>query len=139
MFKAFVVTVFLAAYGALAGPAITTRYLRPRCAAHSFVPYPHVYGCRTCGTTISDEKLLAHEAHFQANKVAKTGAAAATATVNVFWHVISQVCLSAVHARKASNKNVAAYIAGPCRTPRWRVVTFRMHLSLLLVFPEVTV
>ena len=41
---------------------------------------------------MSDEKLLAHEAHFQANKVAKTGAAAATATVNVFWNVISQVC-----------------------------------------------
>ncbi|KAI0722191.1 metalloprotease [Cerioporus squamosus] len=49
-----------------------------------------MHGDRTCGTTISPEKLLAHEAHFQANKVAKTEAAAATATVNVFWHVISQ-------------------------------------------------
>ncbi|TFK92951.1 metalloprotease [Polyporus arcularius HHB13444] len=64
-----VVTVLLAVSGALAGPAIAPR---------------------TCGTTISEEKLLAHEAHFQANKIAKTEAAAATATVNVFWHVVMQ-------------------------------------------------
>lgn len=47
-----------------------------------------------CGTAISDEKLVANEAHFVANMVSKEAfkvdAAAATATVNVYFHVISK-------------------------------------------------
>ncbi|KAF8974670.1 metalloprotease [Flammula alnicola] len=46
---------------------------------------------RVCGTTISDEKLAAAEAHFQAHKVVPNSlAVAATKTVNVYFHVISQ-------------------------------------------------
>lgn len=50
---------------------------------------------RTCGTTISEEKLLAQEAHFRANKVSKEikSNATATATVNLYWHVVTQVCV----------------------------------------------
>ncbi|KAI0751490.1 metalloprotease [Daedaleopsis nitida] len=62
-------TLLLTASSALAGAAITTR---------------------SCGTIISSEKLLAHEAHFQANLVAKPNATTGPATVNVYWHVISQ-------------------------------------------------
>ncbi|KAA1466083.1 zincin [Dentipellis sp. KUC8613] len=46
---------------------------------------------RTCGTTISDERLIAAEKHFAANKVeAFTTEAAAAATVDVWFHVISE-------------------------------------------------
>ena len=47
-----------------------------------------------CGTTISDEKLLANEAHFTANFVGKEAFAhidaVAAATVQVYFHVISK-------------------------------------------------
>ncbi|PIL36885.1 hypothetical protein GSI_00575 [Ganoderma sinense ZZ0214-1] len=69
MHRSVALTLLLAATTAFGGPAITTR---------------------TCGTVISEEKVLAHEAHFQANKVAKTNAAATNATVNLYWHVVSQ-------------------------------------------------
>ena len=55
-----------------------------------FVTYARHDTFRTCGTQISEEEVLAHEAHFQANKVAKTSAST-TATVNLYWHVVSQV------------------------------------------------
>ncbi|KAH9894394.1 metalloprotease, partial [Cubamyces lactineus] len=47
---------------------------------------------RTCGTVISEEKLLAHELHFQANKVAKdiTLNTTSPVSVNLYWHVVSQ-------------------------------------------------
>lgn len=43
---------------------------------------------RGCGTTISDERLLANEAHFAANRVTRAKSAAA-ATVSIYFHVIS--------------------------------------------------
>ncbi|KAH9927115.1 metalloprotease [Epithele typhae] len=44
---------------------------------------------RVCGTSISDEKLAAAEAHFTANKVeAPSSLVAATATIKLYWHVI---------------------------------------------------
>ncbi|KAH9179993.1 metalloprotease [Lactarius sanguifluus] len=46
---------------------------------------------RRCGTTISSEKLIAAEEHFQANKPAPgLVASAALATIPVYMHVISQ-------------------------------------------------
>ncbi|KAH8102102.1 metalloprotease [Cristinia sonorae] len=47
---------------------------------------------RVCGTSISDAKLQAAEAHFQANAVGKEAFAhlAAAATVPVYFHVISK-------------------------------------------------
>ncbi|KAI0332454.1 metalloprotease [Cubamyces sp. BRFM 1775] len=47
---------------------------------------------RTCGTVISEEKLLAHELHFQANKIAKdvTSNTTSPVSVNLYWHVVSQ-------------------------------------------------
>ncbi|KAH9179995.1 metalloprotease [Lactarius sanguifluus] len=46
---------------------------------------------RRCGTTISPEKLIAAEKHFQANKPAPgLVASAALATIPVYMHVISQ-------------------------------------------------
>ncbi|KAF9569388.1 metalloprotease [Agrocybe pediades] len=46
---------------------------------------------RTCGTTISDEKLALAEAHFQAHKVTPSSfAAASAATINVYFHVIQK-------------------------------------------------
>lgn len=50
--------------------------------------------CSACGTTISDERLVAAEAHFKANAVGKEAfahvSAAASATVPVYFHVISK-------------------------------------------------
>ncbi|KAI0723039.1 metalloprotease [Earliella scabrosa] len=66
--RILVLSLLSVASTVLANPAITTR---------------------SCGTTITDEKILAHETHFKAN-VVKTNATAATAIVNVYWHVISQ-------------------------------------------------
>ncbi len=48
---------------------------------------------RSCGTTISDEKLAVNEAHFLANYVPRPASltnAAAAATVSVYFHVISK-------------------------------------------------
>lgn len=46
---------------------------------------------RVCGTTISQEKLIAAEKHFEANKPAQALVnSAAAATVSVFMHVISE-------------------------------------------------
>ena len=35
--------------------------------------------------------MLAHEAHFQANKIAKSSTATGNTTINLYWHVVSQV------------------------------------------------
>jgi len=46
---------------------------------------------RTCGSHLSDAAFAAAEAHFAAHKITPTGtasAAAATKTLNVYWHVI---------------------------------------------------
>lgn len=49
---------------------------------------------RKCGTTITEERLLAAEAHFQANALdAVHTDAVAAATVPVYFHVISKVRL----------------------------------------------
>ncbi|EJF62857.1 metalloprotease [Dichomitus squalens] len=80
MFKSVVLALFvsvsavIATPAALSGGAITER---------------------KCGTTISDEKLAANEAHYLANFVPKsaskvTAEAAAAPTVKVYWHVISK-------------------------------------------------
>ncbi|KAF9055031.1 metalloprotease [Hymenopellis radicata] len=45
---------------------------------------------RACGTFISDEALIAAEAHFAENKVETSTFAALAATVNVYWHVIAE-------------------------------------------------
>ena len=48
---------------------------------------------RRCGTTITDEKLAANEAHFKANYVTKPAAlihTAAVPTVSVYFHVVSK-------------------------------------------------
>ncbi|TRM68406.1 hypothetical protein BD626DRAFT_565247 [Schizophyllum amplum] len=48
-------------------------------------------GGRNCGTSISDERLVEAETHFQANKIAITKEkAAAAAPINVYFHVISE-------------------------------------------------
>ena len=43
-----------------------------------------------CGTAISDEKLVANEAHFVANMVSKEAFKVDAAAVNVYYHVISK-------------------------------------------------
>ncbi|KAI0322948.1 hypothetical protein OF83DRAFT_1089869 [Amylostereum chailletii] len=72
----FISVALVALFGssiALAGPVNTTTTVR------------------TCGTSISEEKLIAAEQHFQANKaVRNTSLAAATATIDVYFHVISK-------------------------------------------------
>ncbi|CAL1701545.1 unnamed protein product [Somion occarium] len=45
---------------------------------------------RLCGTTISEEKLVAAEVHFAANAVPKADFTIAAATVPVYFHVISK-------------------------------------------------
>jgi len=45
---------------------------------------------RLCGTHISDSALLAAEAHFNANKKVSKLSPQASATVQVYWHVISK-------------------------------------------------
>jgi len=52
-------------------------------------PLNSTFTQRVCGTTISDEKLAAAEAHFQTHKVTpSTFAAPAATTINVHFHVI---------------------------------------------------
>ncbi|KAF8897231.1 hypothetical protein BD779DRAFT_1607930 [Infundibulicybe gibba] len=45
---------------------------------------------RACGTFISDEQLIAAEAHFHANKVEPSSDFAAAATISIVFHVISK-------------------------------------------------
>ncbi len=44
---------------------------------------------RNCGTVISDQDVAAAEEHFAANKVSASRSAG-SATINVYFHVISQ-------------------------------------------------
>lgn len=47
---------------------------------------------RACGTYISDEKLVAAEAHFAANKVvvSNNNLRPFATTIDIYWHVISE-------------------------------------------------
>lgn len=72
MFKATLISLILGVSAVIATPLNTTVVQR------------------TCGTTISDERLAAAEAHFQANKVVPNSFAALKATINVHFHVISK-------------------------------------------------
>ncbi|KDR83438.1 hypothetical protein GALMADRAFT_219264 [Galerina marginata CBS 339.88] len=73
MFKSSLVAFFLAVSAVIATPLNST------------------FTQRVCGTTISDEKLVAAETHFQLHKVTpSTFAAAAATTINVHFHVISK-------------------------------------------------
>ncbi|KAF5369763.1 hypothetical protein D9758_001331 [Tetrapyrgos nigripes] len=45
---------------------------------------------RRCGTVISDDDLIAAEAHFAANKIVPSALAPQAATLNVYFHVISK-------------------------------------------------
>ena len=45
---------------------------------------------RKCGTTISEEKLIAAEAHFAANKAVSKFSAERAASIQVYFHVVSE-------------------------------------------------
>ncbi|KIM45896.1 hypothetical protein M413DRAFT_296826 [Hebeloma cylindrosporum] len=53
-------------------------------------PFNATVSQRVCGTTISDKKLAASEAHFKANKIVPSMLVAIAATINVHFHVIMQ-------------------------------------------------
>jgi hypothetical protein len=44
---------------------------------------------RTCGSHVSEERLLAYEAHFAANRVSGKFSEAAAASIPIYFHVIS--------------------------------------------------
>ncbi|KAI0722192.1 metalloprotease [Cerioporus squamosus] len=79
MFRSAALALLLSASAVLGTPAFTNQTAK--------------YTTRSCGTTISDEKLATNEAHFLANYVPRPASltnAAAAATVSVYFHVISK-------------------------------------------------
>ncbi|KAI0068958.1 zincin [Artomyces pyxidatus] len=76
MFIQAAIAFLLGSSAALAGPLLH--------ANSSIIP-------RKCGTSISDERLVAAEEHFAIHKVASLSSKQAqTATVNVYFHVVSK-------------------------------------------------
>ena len=97
MFKPEAFALVLAVLSGFTGPVPSARYAKPSLDLIPLTFHVPLYiPCadrisRTCGTHISDEQVLVHEAHFQANKIAKTSVSAGPVAVNLFWHVVSQV------------------------------------------------
>jgi hypothetical protein len=71
----------------LGGPVNTTR---PRWVSCLRFATRLLIVSRLCGTTISDEKLIAAEKHFAANRVSANDASADVTAINVHFHVIQK-------------------------------------------------
>jgi len=54
----------------------------------SVIATPFTHSQRTCGTYISDERIIEAEEHFEANKIAIPDVTASVPVIKVFWHVI---------------------------------------------------
>jgi hypothetical protein len=72
MFSSIAISLLLGVSAVLGGPVNSTVPLR-----------------RTCGTTITDEQLIAAEAHFAQHKVTPSAQIAA-APISIYFHVVSQ-------------------------------------------------
>ncbi|KAI0301824.1 Metalloprotease [Multifurca ochricompacta] len=97
---ASVLAILLGTSAAFASPAVV-----PEALNATITP-------RRCGTSISEEKLIAAEKHFAENKVTPlslVGDAANSATVSVYFHVISQD--STLQGGSLSDASIAAQIS----------------------------